>query len=76
MSSCTQLVFWDLSCSEQQEIQKHAFLTYFYCFYNSLAIIYQKGCMSGLVGDPSISVLPSECLFGRFQVDLGFWLKT
>ena len=27
--------------------------------------------MSGLVGVPPISVLPSECLFGRFQFDYG-----
>ena len=26
--------------------------------------------MSGLVGVPPISVFPSECLFGRFQLDL------
>ena len=32
--------------------------------------------MSGLVWVPPISVLPSESLFGRFQLDLGFWLKT
>ena len=31
--------------------------------------------MSGLVGAPPISVWPSECLFGLFQLDLGFWLK-
>ena len=31
--------------------------------------------MSGLVGIPPISVSPSECLFGRFQLDLGFRLK-
>ena len=31
--------------------------------------------MSGLVGFPSIWVSPPECLFGRFQLDLGFWLK-
>ena len=30
--------------------------------------------MSGLVGVPPISVSPSECLFGQFQLDLGFWL--
>ena len=28
--------------------------------------------MSGLVGVPSISVSPSECLTGRFQLNLGF----
>ena len=28
--------------------------------------------MSGLVGFPSIWVSPPECLFGRFQLDLGF----
>ena len=28
-----------------------------------------KGSMSVLVGVPLISVLPSECLFGRFQLD-------
>ena len=31
--------------------------------------------MSGLVEVPLISVSPSECLFGQFQLDLGFWLK-
>ena len=31
--------------------------------------------MSGLVGFPSIWVSPPECLFGRFQLDLGFWLN-
>ena len=31
--------------------------------------------MSGLVGVLPVSVSPSECLFGRFQLDLGFWLK-
>ena len=41
----------------------------------NLAIIYQRGCMSGLVGVSPISVLPSECLFERFQLDYGFWLK-
>ena len=50
-------------------------ISIFYCLYNSLAIIYQRGCMSGLVGFPSIWVSPPECLFGRFQLDLGFWLK-
>ena len=35
----------------------------------------KEGCMSGLVGFPSIWVSPPECLFGRFQLDLGFWLK-
>ena len=49
--------------------------TYFYCLYNSLAIIYQRGCMSGVVGFLSILVSPPECLFGRFHLDLGFWLK-
>ena len=46
-----------------------------FCLYNSLAIIYQRGCMLGLVGFPSIWVSPPKCLFGRFQLDLGFWLK-
>ena len=31
--------------------------------------------ISGLVGVPPKSVFPSECLFGRFQLDFGFWLK-
>ena len=49
--------------------------SYFFCLYNSLANIYQRGCMSGLVGFPSIWVSPPKYLFGRFQLDLGFWLK-
>ena len=65
----------DLSCSELQGIQKQASLTLYILPFNSLAIIYQRGCMSGLVGFPSIWVSPPECLFGRFQLDLGFWLK-
>ena len=32
--------------------------------------------MSGLVGFPSIWVSPPECLFERFQLDLGFWLNN
>ena len=40
-----------------------------------LAIIYQRGCMSVLVGVPLISMSPSECLFGRCQLDLKFRLK-
>ena len=31
--------------------------------------------MTGLVGVPHISVLPSECLFGRFKLDFGFWAE-
>ena len=46
-----------------------------FILYNSLAIIYQRGCMSGLVGFPSIWVSPPVCLFGQFQFDLRFWLK-
>ena len=42
---------------------------------NSLVIIYQRGCVSWLVGVPPISVSPPKCLFGRFQLDLGFWPK-
>ena len=50
-----------------QGIQKQASLT--------LSIIYQRGCMSGLVEFWSIWVSPPVCLFGRFQLDLGFWLN-
>ena len=43
--------------------------------YNSLAIFYQIGCLSGQVGSRFLSVSTSECLFRRFQLDLWFWLK-
>ena len=56
-------------------IQNRLFRPHFHCLYNSLAIIYQRGCMSGLVWVLPISVLPSKSLFGRVQLDLGFWLK-
>ena len=65
----------ELSVQSCREYRNRLLLPYFYCLYNSLAIIYQRGCMSGLVGFPSIWVSPPECLFGRFQLDLGFWLK-
>ena len=40
-----------------------------------LALIYQIVCMARLAGVPPLSVSPSECLFGRFQLDFGFCLK-
>ena len=65
----TELMFWDLSCSELQKYRNRLFWPHFYYLYKRLAIIYQRGCMSGLVWVPPISVLPSESLFGRFQLD-------
>ena len=55
-----------------RKYRKRLFWPHFFCLYNSLAIIYQKGCMSGLVWVPPISVLPSESLFRRFQLVWGF----
>ena len=34
-----------------------------------------RGCLSGLVGVPPLSVSPSECLFGRFQLFGEYRLK-
>ena len=39
-----ELVFWNLGCSELQEIQKQAFLTLIYCLNNSLAFIKEGAC--------------------------------
>ena len=64
------LVRRDLGCSELQEMRKRASLTLLYRLYNSLAIIDQRVPVRASGG-----TAPSESLFGRFQLDLGFLLK-
>ena len=59
---------WCFGISAVQSCRKYRH--YFYCIYNSLAIIYVR-----VSGVPSISVSPSKCLFGQFQLDLGFRMK-
>ena len=48
------------------------FKPYFYCLYNSLAIIYQRGRMSGLVGFPFIWVSRPSAYLDGFSLIWGF----